>query len=92
MESAQIGRSLSGEAVFTPRVDETPVPCESYHGSDCVYLSDNVDYGYLGLDPQSSLTSFINRLFCHLKEQEREIKSLKVKVENLITYSNELQQ
>lgn len=91
MKSATIGRSLSEEAVFTPRVDETPVPCESYHGSDCIYLTDNVDYGYLGLDPQSSLTTFINSLVCHLKEQEREIKSLKIKVENLITYSNEFQ-
>lgn len=88
-KDAQIGRNLNGADIFTPRVDETPVPCDHYQSSDCVYMSDKTDSGYLGISQQSSLTDFVNELICRMKEQDQmirsmdnEINKLKIKIDN----------
>lgn len=87
-KGVQIGRNLSGHGVYKPRVDETPVPCDHYDSTDCVYVSDDTDKGYLSLDPKPSLTSFLNAVVCRMKEQDRAIEYYKNELEKLKTIVN----
>ena len=71
-------------SVFTPKLDETPIPCEKYYTTDCVYLSDDVDVSYLGLDEHDSLTKLLNTLISRIKEQDNMIRDLKFKYNKML--------
>lgn len=72
--------------VFTPQLDETPVPCETYYTTDCVYVSDDVDVSHLGLEGQESLTKLLDTLVCRIREQDKMISELAFKYNKLLEY------
>ena len=69
--------------VFTPQLDETPVPCETYYTTDCVYASDKVRVGYLGIEDRADLSKLLDKLICRVKEQEDMIVELKNKINRI---------
>lgn len=82
-----MGRVKCG--TYIPKVEEDHVPCpEGYHCTDCVYLSDNADVTYLGMEKKSSMTEFINSLMCKIKEQDKIIRSMNNKL-NKLEYGSE---
>lgn len=78
------GKDLSGCDVFTPKVDDTPVPCPGgYHSTDCVYVSDKVNYQQFGLYPKDNLTALLNALICRIEDQDKLISKLSRKINRL---------
>lgn len=62
--------------VFKPVPDETPVPCDDYKSSDCVFMSEK--FSCLGMDvmPESSLTEVMNKMLSIIDDQARQIRNL----------------
>lgn len=82
-----MGRVKCG--TYIPKVEEDHVPCpEGYHCTDCIYLSDNADVTYLGMEERSSLTDFINTLICKIRKQDEIILKLNNKL-NKLNYGSE---
>lgn len=70
--------------VFIPQVDETPVPCpEGYYCTDCVYISELVNVGRLGLPIQASLSDLFNKMLDMVEDQGKEIRTLKNRIKIL---------
>lgn len=78
-----ITNEMTGGDAYRPRVDETPVPCDHYSSTNCVYVSDDVESGYLGLGSKEALTGYLNALICRMKEQDREIRKLSNEIKRL---------
>lgn len=72
--------------VFTPQLDETPVPCETYYTTDCVYVSDEVDVTHLGLEQRESLSKLLDTMACRIKEQDDMINTLLMKLNKILEY------
>lgn len=74
--------------VFTPQLDETPVPCDKYYTTDCVYVSDNVDVTHLGLSERESLSTLLDTMVCRIREQDDIINKLNVKLNKILEYGS----
>ena len=74
--------------VFTPQLDETPVPCDKYYTTDCVYMSDDVDVSYVGLEDRECLTKLLDTLICRIKEQDDVIRKLNIKINKILEYGS----
>lgn len=74
--------------VFTPQLDETPVPCDKYYTTDCVYVSDKVDVTHLGLSERESLSTLLNTMVCRIREQDDIINKLNVKLNKILEYGS----
>lgn len=74
--------------VFTPQLDETPVPCDKYYTTDCVYVSDKVDVTNLGLSERESLSTLLDTMVCRIREQDDIINKLNVKLNKILEYGS----
>lgn len=70
--------------ISRPQLDETPVPCDDYSASDCVFMSEDVETGWLGLNDYESLTSYANALLATVKELQRRVEKLEAERNRLV--------
>ena len=68
--------------IARPQLDESPVPCEQYMSSDCVYTSDKAEMSWLGVPEGDSMTNLLNALL----EEIRSPRSRMEKLESKINY------
>lgn len=63
--------------VFIPKVDERPVHCKDYKSTDCVYVSDEVNFSPFQLHFNDSLSNLLNCMLSDLRELNKELTLLK---------------
>lgn len=68
--------------IARPQLDESPVPCEQYVSSDCVYTSDKAEMSWLGVSEGDSMTNLLNALLEEVKTQRGRIE----KLESIVNY------
>lgn len=78
-----LSNNKSGTDIYRPRVDETPVPCESYHSTDCIYVSDNLDASYIGIGSMENLSTLLHKMIQEIKFRDREIARLDNEIKKL---------
>lgn len=80
----------NGCKTVIPYLDETPVPCETYYTTDCVYVSDKVDVSSLGMEERECLTALLDKIVCRLNEQVEVINKQNLIIEKLQQKINNL--
>lgn len=68
--------------ITRPQLDESPVPCEQYMSSDCVYASDKAEMSWLGVPEGDSMTNLLNALLEEIRSQRSRIE----KLESIVNY------
>lgn len=69
---------------YRPTVDETPVPCERYTSTDCVYPGEEARVEFLNITSGCNLTDVINALVVALQERDKRIMELERKLNRLL--------
>lgn len=69
---------------YRPTVDETPVPCETYTSTDCVYPGEEARVEFLNITSGCNLTDVINALVVALQERDKRIMELERKLNRLL--------
>lgn len=69
---------------YRPTVDETPVPCERYTSTDCVYPGEDARVEFLNITSGCNMTDVINALVVALQERDKRIMELERKLNRLL--------
>lgn len=69
--------------ICRPQLDESPVPCDMYVFSDCVYGAEGMDLSWLGMSDGDSLTNIFNSMLEELRSQRKRIEELEAIVNNI---------
>lgn len=70
---------------YRPTTDETKVPCPGgYKLTDCIYPSEGVRVGALGLSPDCDLTSILNAMIKAIEDRDFKIRELERKLNKVI--------
>lgn len=83
-------RNNNGCKVVIPYLDESPVKCEKYYETDCIYVSETVDLSSLGMEQHECLSALLNKMICCLENQTEVINKQNLIIEKLREKINKL--
>ena len=69
---------------YRPTVDETPVPCDRYYNTDCIYPGDEARVEFLNITQGCNMTDVINALVEALKKRDDRINELERRLNKLL--------